>query len=728
MSDPVVPSDEFGKVEARGIDFIPPDERHGKPRQLFAVWAAANINYLYIVLGGLLTVFGLNVWQAMVAVVVGNLFWAAIGVMGTSGPAAGAPSSVIMRAMYGARGNRFNLAIFQWPVFIAYEAINLCLGALAGYAVVEAWGGSLPTAARVAVVFVTAGATLTISVYGHATIMRMSGVFTVMLAAAMAVLAIFVVAHADWGYQPAAELSGGATWAAVAAGIALIAAAPLSWGVSPDYARYLPTDTSNTAVALWTALGGFIPSVLLGGVGVLAGTVIDMSDAQTNLATIVPAWFYPVFLLVIVVGSMANNVLTMYSSGLYLQAVGIPLRRSITVLFDGALGIAIACYALFVSDFTSALSGILELSILLIGPTTAIYVTDQWLRGNRYDGLALNDVSPRGTSWYTGGFNVAGLSALLSGAGAAALFVQNDEFAGPLASALGGADLSWLAGPLVASCVYIAVTKICYPGRNAPKQKTALPVSANWFRIRAVSPSLDQIDEPHVHELLRANIWHLRGRDRDLIVDTGLGVASLRKHLPHLFDRDPIVVLTHGHLDHMGGAHEFSCCWAHLGESFQSPPPGSLYHRPLMTELGITGDDYPTTSPILMDAMPTAEFVVGDYRLQPAPEIRWVGDGARIDLGDRAFTILHLPGHTPASIGLFDEASGALFSGDVVYDDSLIDDCVGSDVAQYRDSMQRLIDLGVTVVHPGHGDSFDGTRLREIASDYLVRTEPVTAR
>jgi glyoxylase-like metal-dependent hydrolase (beta-lactamase superfamily II) len=122
-----------------------------------------------------------------------------------------------------------------------------------------------------------------------------------------------------------------------------------------------------------------------------------------------------------------------------------------------------------------------------------------------------------------------------------------------------------------------------------------------------------------------------------------------------------------------------------------------------------------------MDAVPQSEFVVSDYRLQPAPEIRSLADGAKIDLGDREFTVLHLPGHTPASIGLFDEASGVLFSGDVVYDGVLIDDCVGSDAAKYRDSMQRLIDLDVIVVHPGHGVSFDGSRLREIASAYLER-------
>jgi len=458
-----VASDQFGKVEVRGIDFIPAAERHGKPRDLFAVWAAANINYLYVVLGGLLTVFGLNIWQAMTAVVVGNLFWVAIGVMATSGPVAGAPSGVIMRSMFGVTGNRVNLGLFNWPVFIAYEAINLCLGALAGFAVVESLGGTSSTPVKVVIVVVTAAITLVISVYGHATIMRMSGVFTSLLAVAVVALGVFVVAKADWSYQPATALSGGPMWAALAAGIALIAATSMSWNVSPDYARYLPADTSPRAVGTWTALGGFIPSVALGAVGVLAGTVVDMNDAQTNLAQIVPAWFYPVFLLVIVVGTMANNVITMYSSGLCLQAVGIPLRRSITVLFDGLLGVALACYALFVSDFTSALSGILELSVIVLGPTVAIYLSDQWFRRNDYDGLALNDVRVDGIAWYTRGFNLAGFAAFISGGVGAALFVNTTEFTGPVATMLGGADLSWVVGPLVSSCVYLAVMRLCYP-------------------------------------------------------------------------------------------------------------------------------------------------------------------------------------------------------------------------------------------------------------------------
>jgi purine-cytosine permease-like protein len=79
----------------------------------------------------------------------------------------------------------------------------------------------------------------------------------------------------------------------------------------------------------WTALGGFLPAVALSGLGVLAGTVVDMTNPQTSLRVLLPGWFYPVFLLVIVAGAITNNVLTAYSTGLALQAVGIPWQRSV---------------------------------------------------------------------------------------------------------------------------------------------------------------------------------------------------------------------------------------------------------------------------------------------------------------------------------------------------------------------------------------------------------------
>ena len=129
MSLPLQPdpsaADRFGHIEARGIDRIPAGERHGQARELFAVWAASNTTYLYILVGGALTALGLNVPQGIAVVIAGNAFWLLVGLLSISGPASGTPSSIVQRAMFGVLGNRFNVAINGCGVSIAYEAINL---------------------------------------------------------------------------------------------------------------------------------------------------------------------------------------------------------------------------------------------------------------------------------------------------------------------------------------------------------------------------------------------------------------------------------------------------------------------------------------------------------------------------------------------------------------------------------------------------------------------------
>ena len=288
-------SDRAGRIETHGIDYVPDSERHGSARSLFMVWAASNVTYLYIVLGGTLVLLGLDVWQALAVVVAGNLFWGLVGWLSISGPSSGTPSEVVTRAMFGVRGNRVFNVVLGWLVGVAYEAINLSIGALAGFALIAQWGGKAGTPVKVLVVLATALVTFTISVYGHATIVKLSGWFTWILLACTLVLGYDVLRHAHWGYQvPAASaVHGGALWGVAAAGFTIIASSPLSWGTGADYARYLPADVSRRGVIWWTALGGFLPAVALSGLGVLAGTVVDMTNPQTSLRVLLPGWFYP---------------------------------------------------------------------------------------------------------------------------------------------------------------------------------------------------------------------------------------------------------------------------------------------------------------------------------------------------------------------------------------------------------------------------------------------------
>lgn len=463
-----VDRDVAGRVEVRGIDFVPEAERHGKPRELFWIWLGANVTYLYFTLGGFVLLAGLTLWQAIAVVIVGNLYWFGVGAIAVSGPSAGTPSVVVTRAMFGIRGNRPLSAGIGWLVAVVYEFINLALGALAGFALADHLGLGDSWPVRAVILSIVAIVTFTISIYGHATIAKLSPYFSAILAVIMVVLGVFVVAHTQFDYVPAEPLDAASSWVAVALGIALIAGVPLSWGTGADYARYLPRTTSQRQVLVYTALGGFVPSVLLAVLGVLAGTAVNMDDAQTNLARIVPGWFYPIFLLVIVLSSITNNVLTAYSSGLCLQALGVKMSRARTVFIDGILSTGLAAYALFVSNFLDSLSKTIELSVAVLGPSMALYVTDIVLRRNDYDGMALNDEQPGSRYWYRRGWNLAGTVALIVGVLACLLFVNTSIYTGPLSNALGGADLSFLVGPLVTAIVYWVLFK-----RQA--RTTALP-------------------------------------------------------------------------------------------------------------------------------------------------------------------------------------------------------------------------------------------------------------
>jgi glyoxylase-like metal-dependent hydrolase (beta-lactamase superfamily II) len=119
-------------------------------------------------------------------------------------------------------------------------------------------------------------------------------------------------------------------------------------------------------------------------------------------------------------------------------------------------------------------------------------------------------------------------------------------------------------------------------------------------------------------------------------------------------------------------------------------------------------------------ALPHEGFDPMSFTLAPAPLTGHLDEGDVIDLGDRVLRVLHLPGHSPGSIALFEEATGLLLSGDAIYDGELFDQLYHSDVADYVESMERLKALPVRVVRPGHYSSFGRERMVEIAEDYIA--------
>jgi glyoxylase-like metal-dependent hydrolase (beta-lactamase superfamily II) len=236
-------------------------------------------------------------------------------------------------------------------------------------------------------------------------------------------------------------------------------------------------------------------------------------------------------------------------------------------------------------------------------------------------------------------------------------------------------------------------------------------VAEKWFSTERIRDGLYCITEPHYTWVNRANIWLVRGRDADMLIDTGMGVSSLRLYLADMLDKPLKVVATHVHFDHSAGCHEFAQVFIHQNEH-QALCEGDSRLILSVPELGfIPEKDF--------ECLPYEGFSASDYEVRACPHATAIRHGDIIDLGDQAFEVLHLPGHSSGSVGLYNHKTGQFFSGDVVYDGELLDQLEDSVVDDYIASMEKLLDLETDEVRPGHYGSLDRHQLRQLVGQYI---------
>jgi glyoxylase-like metal-dependent hydrolase (beta-lactamase superfamily II) len=255
----------------------------------------------------------------------------------------------------------------------------------------------------------------------------------------------------------------------------------------------------------------------------------------------------------------------------------------------------------------------------------------------------------------------------------------------------------------------------------------ALPVREEWFEALEVEPGIHVITEPATHALILSNTWLVHGRDQDLLVDTGNGIAPLRPFVDALREdpEKPLVAFaTHQHQDHAGGLWEFDERVAHASDAGEIEHPTPLIRGsdvwPAVAD-AMAWEGFPVTD-VLMTARPSPDWDPDAFASRGATPTRLVTEGDVMDLGDRAFRVLSLPGHTPGSVGLWDDTDGTLFCGDVVYaEDPLIDQAPTSDVDDYIATMHRLRDLPVRIAHAGHDRSMDRPTMLRRCTAYIER-------
>ncbi|MDZ8118957.1 MBL fold metallo-hydrolase [Pontiella agarivorans] len=251
-------------------------------------------------------------------------------------------------------------------------------------------------------------------------------------------------------------------------------------------------------------------------------------------------------------------------------------------------------------------------------------------------------------------------------------------------------------------------------------------IANDWFKTKKLSADTTLIFEPHAHVLVRANMFLVEGSERDMIFDTGMGVIPLKPFLDTL-RRDPskeiICVASHTHIDHIGAVHEFDARLVHPIEAEEMAKPTdqlTLFRNEMPDNILqlLLDAGYPPIGETLLEAPPYAGYDPATYRLQGAAPTGLLNPGNTVDLGNHLYRVLHLPGHSPGSIGLFETSTGVLFAGDAIYDGPLIFEGPGTSIPDYRKMFELLKSLPIVTIHGGHDSSFDRTRMLEIIRHY----------
>src|SRR5580693_540399 len=438
------------KIEQRGIDLIPDAERKMRPSGLFWLWSGAVFNVEFLFYGTLIMTFGLTVAQAIAAILVGNLFYALLGFASLQGPKTGTTAFMVSRAPFGANGNRL-VALFNWFTQVGFEIEGIYFVVATVILLFSLHGTNLDGPAKIVVIIVAALLQMIVPLLGHATISKILRYLAYVFIVFFAILAGFTFDRIHLSTFHVKPVSF-AVW--TTALVLIISTGGLGWTENGnDYSRYLPRNTPASRTFWSATLGGAIPSVILEILGVLAYTITTKTVGITQLGVpeSFPSWFVTPFLIFAVIQLLAINTLDMYSSGVTLQALGVPVKRWGAVIVDTVVCAVVTGIILFHGNFYKDFSGFLLYIVVWLAPWFGILMTDYLLRGRQYHSLSLRSARD-GLYWRNGGIHWPAIIAQVVGMVAAMMWINASSapkalaYTGPLSNhfpGLAGGDFSW---------------------------------------------------------------------------------------------------------------------------------------------------------------------------------------------------------------------------------------------------------------------------------------------
>jgi NCS1 family nucleobase:cation symporter-1 len=436
--------DKVIAVEPGGAEFIPLNERHGRPLQLFWTWTSPNMEFATVFVGLLGILLGLSFWATFLAIVIGTALGSITqGILSTSGPQYGVPQMVLSRRGFGYWGNALPAGINSVVAGIGWFAVNSVSGALALNALTH-----LP---EVLCLLIVVALQLAVAFLGYNLIHAFERY-------AFPVLVIIFLIASAWTLSKAHP---GATHQTIPGAFLIELGATFGYAVgwnpyASDYTRYFKPDADKKAIAFWAGLGLLLSCVLLETVGAAAGTiagVVSNANPTAGWTGIFPTWLRDLTLLAIVIGGIAANALNIYSGAISFTAIGfrLPLaaRRAIVALGFGAIGFFVGWAGLH--NAGSDYNNFLLIIAYWIAPWLAVMFCDMYLR-RRQDPAQIERLlfNRKYTNW-------AGPVAMVVGAGISIwLFSNQTKYIGLVPThAPGTGDLTFEVGFVLTAVIYL---------------------------------------------------------------------------------------------------------------------------------------------------------------------------------------------------------------------------------------------------------------------------------
>lgn len=209
----------------------------------------------------------------------------------------------------------------------------------------------------------------------------------------------------------------------------------------------------------------------------------------------------------------------------------------------------------------------------------------------------------------------------------------------------------------------------------------------HWFTIDQLAKDTYIISEYRHWE--ETHCYLLNGSEYSLLIDTGLGICNIHDQVIKLTDKPVIAVATHIHWDHIGGHKFFPDFYAHKAE------------------LNWLAGEFPLTIEQIKDmVVDRCDLPVGydinKYEFFQGQPTRVLKDNDTINIGDRFVQVVHTPGHSPGHMCFWEKERGYLFTGDLVYKDTLFAYFPSTDPEAYLNSLERVSALPVKRVFPAH--------------------------